>query len=244
MAETGNNNRAEAVWKDSSDNVKYCGYCTGMTVGAAFTTALVFLGYYAYNNPDPTQCWVVRDLHSAWPTKADAIARADTMDIDITSGYPMEMHAVFEVWFMWGFWTKITLIVLLLLGFGVYKSGKENAAKIMGFLSFGLYAAQGIVWLGLGAVWRYSKAGQVAAGDELARRTGISDELWAQQVEAAKLSNGYQVSSGRFMNIYLMLMTLVVIFTIIGFIVGCLYLAFCDPVKKERREQANNRDGD
>ena len=211
---------------NSKDNTKYCGICSCITGGVAFTTALVFLGYYAYSNPDPSQCWVVRDLHSAWPTKADAIARADTMDIDVTSGYPMEMHAVFELWFTWGFWAKITLIAALLLGVGVYKSGHENAGKIVLFLSSGLYAAQGIVWLGLGAVWRYSKAGQVASGDELARRTGISDELWAQQVEAAKLSNGYQVSGGRFINIYLMIMTFVVIFTIIGFIVGCLYLSF------------------
>ena len=170
--------QATKTFESSSDNVKYCGYCSCIAATGAFLTALGFLGFYTYKNPDPTQCWVVRDLHSAWPSKADAIARADTMDIDVTSGFPMEMHAVFIMWFTWGFWAKITLLAVLTIGFVIFKMGNEYCARLLGFLSGGLYAAQGIVWLGLGGVWRYSKPGQ-ASGDELARRVGTSDEDWA-----------------------------------------------------------------
>ena len=200
----------------------------GVTVAGVWTTAMVYLGIYAYNNPDPKECWVVRDLHSAWPNKADAVARADAMDIDVTSGFPMEMHQVYVVWFLWGFWSKVILAISLILAFST-SFCNEYCSKIIVFLAGGLYSAQGIIWLGIGAVWRYSKAGMVASGDELARRTGTSDQLWEQMVEAARITNGYQIQSGRFMHYYLFLMSIVIIFSIIGFIVGCLWLCCCNP---------------
>lgn len=78
----------------------------------------------------------------------------------------------------------------------------------------------------MGAVWRFSKGGAVAAGDELARRPGTSSELWDAQLQAAQLSNGYQISSGRFMSYYLIAMAIITILTIIGFIVGCMWLCY------------------
>ena len=74
----------------------------------------------------------------------------------------------------------------------------------------------------------------VAAGDELARRSGTSDLVWDQQVEAARLTNGYQIQSGRFMSVYLGLMAIVIFFTIICFIVGCLWLCCCNPFVPEK----------
>ena len=37
--------------------------------GSIFTTIVVYLGIYAFKNPDPGACWVVRDLDSAAKTK-------------------------------------------------------------------------------------------------------------------------------------------------------------------------------
>ena len=34
-----------------------------------FATVTVYLGLYAYKNPDPKACWVVRDLHTAGVSK-------------------------------------------------------------------------------------------------------------------------------------------------------------------------------
>ena len=59
---------------------------------AVFTTITIYLGMYGYSNPDPNKCWVVRDLHTAGKSKADVIARSTAMGIDVTDGYPMEMH--------------------------------------------------------------------------------------------------------------------------------------------------------
>ena len=205
----------------------------GVVVAGVWTTALIYLGIYSYNNPDPRECWVVRDLHSAWPNKIDAVARADAMDIDVTSGYPMEMHQVFITWFLWGFWSKIILAISLLFTGATYFCN-DQCGKILLFLFGGLYSAQGIVWLGVGAVWRYSKAGIVASGDELARRAGTSDVLWEQQVEAARITNGYQIQSGRFMYYYLFLMSIVIMIGILSFVVGCLWLCCCNPFIEEK----------
>lgn len=142
---------------------------------------MVYLGIYAYKNPDPTQCWVVRDLASSWTSRADALARADTMGIDVTEGFPMEMHAVFVTWFLWGFWAKVALVISMAFGFGVYKAN-PYLGKIIMFLTGGLYAANGIMWLGVGGIWRYSKGGMVAAGAELAKSPGTSEEVWIQQI--------------------------------------------------------------
>lgn len=171
-----------------------CMKALGITSGVVLTVVEVLLtiglGMYAFANPDPKQCWVVRDLHSAWLTKADAIARADAMDIDVTSGFPMEMHAIFVAWFMWGFFAKVFLLTFCGLSFFVYlcrdkeseNCSKVLCAKITSSIAIGFYVVQGIVWLGMGAVWRYSKGGAVASGDELARRPGTANDLWEAQL--------------------------------------------------------------
>jgi len=42
------------------------------------------------------------------------------MDIDITSGFPMEMHAIFVTWFTWGFYAKIFLLFACAISFVIY----------------------------------------------------------------------------------------------------------------------------
>ena len=191
-------------------------------------TVTVYLGIYAYNNPDPKACWVVRDLHTSGVTKSDVIARANSMGIDIVDGYPLEMHKVYVVWFLWGFWAQIICIVLtaIVVPLSFYK---QNLASVLGSIFFGLYCTNSFVWLAFGSIWRFSKAGVVASGDKLERLYGTTDALWAKSLEAAQVSNGYQVNSGRFMKIYLMLMAWLIIIFLLGCIVSSLVMCCCDP---------------
>ena len=103
-------------WEDNG-TIRAFGMIGGVVAAGLFGTATVYLGIFSYKNPDPLSCWVVHDLHSAWKSKSDAIARADAMDVDVTSGFPMEMHAVFLVWFLWGFWAKVSLLISIVTGF-------------------------------------------------------------------------------------------------------------------------------
>ena len=59
---------------------------------ATFVTIIVFLGIFAYSNPDPDSCWVVRDLENTERTQAAVVQSAKTLSVEITEGYPVEMH--------------------------------------------------------------------------------------------------------------------------------------------------------
>ena len=82
---------------------------------AIFTTITVYLGIYAYNNPDPDGAWVVKDAHTVQPTQQDVIFKAAELGVTVPQGYPIEMSRVFRAWFIWGFWAKVAMIVLSVL---------------------------------------------------------------------------------------------------------------------------------
>jgi len=103
--------------------------------------------------------------------------KAAAMGIDVSDGYPVEMHKVFRFWFTWGFWAKIYLIVIAIV-FGNFSKYLGSAGDILGTISCGLYCVNGLIWMCVGAFWRYSNAGSVASGDTLERPENTSDEDW------------------------------------------------------------------
>jgi len=166
-----------------------------------FLAITIYLGIYAFSNPDSKSCWVVHDLESPMPTKEGAKMKADAMGIDVSEGYPVEMNKLFRTWFTWGFWSKIYLMVTSIL-FGSLGKYCVNASDFLGKISCGLYMLNGFVWIVFGAIWRYSDAGSIASGDKLERPEDATDEEWNNGLEAARKTNGYQFSSGTFMHLY------------------------------------------
>ena len=145
-----------------------------------WTSATVFLGIYTYNNPDPKECWVVPGLDSGSSSEADAIARAEAMDIEMPEGFPMEMHAVFIFWFNWGFWAKIALLDSHIIGVVIYY-GHNFTGKLLITLAYCTYAVNGIAWLITGHIWRYSEVARIASGDAFKTRPiGKSNEAWQE----------------------------------------------------------------
>ena len=51
-------------------------FICSVLVGGIWLTATVYLGIYAYNNPDPKSCWIIRELDTSFRTKEEAIQRA------------------------------------------------------------------------------------------------------------------------------------------------------------------------
>lgn len=207
---------------------KIFGIITGVLTIGLLATITVYLGLYGYKNPDPQACWVVRDLHTSSTTRNDVVSRANAMGIDILEGYPIEMHKVYVVWFLWGFWAHVATIVLALIVIPVILK-KENLRFALGSCSCCLYSVNMFVWLAFGGIWRFSKAGVIASGDKLERLYGMTDAQWTKSLEAAQASNGYQVNSGRFMKIYLMLVAWVIILFILGSVVTTLVMCCCMP---------------
>mgnify|MGYP007023081433 CR=1 FL=1 len=186
------NKRAKLEHMNDSDSKKIDNPCSKIfgiiccvLATGVMATVTVYLGIYAYKNPDPKACWVVRDLHTSGLTKSDVIARSNAMGIDIVDGYPMEMHKVYVVWFLWGFWANVAILALnvLLMPLGFMK--KERTGMILGSVFCGFYCINTFVWLAFGGIWRFSKAGVVASGDKLERLYGTTDAQWAQSLEAA-----------------------------------------------------------
>ena len=168
------------------------------------------------------------------------------MGIDVTDGYPMEMHQVYVLWFLWGFWAKIVFVGLFLVimpvGYFAPKTG-----QILGGLTCASYLINGGIWLAFGAIWRFSKAGSIASGDKLEKDPSISDSIWKQQLEASSQANGFQLKGGFFMYVYLTAMMILFATIIFGFVVGCMVLCCCDPRSKgdgEPYEQLENEQDD
>ena len=69
----------------------------------------------------------------------------------------------------------------------------------------------GVMWYILGFYWRFSKAGRTCSGDQLTRTVGSSDADWEAGVEALRQSEGYQTKGGRFMNIFLYFVLIVLL---------------------------------
>ena len=85
--------------------------CMCSIMVALFITLVTYMGIYAFNNPDSSQCWVIKDLDSPMPSKEGAIMKAEALGITVADGYPVEIHKLFKVWFIWGFWAHIYLVV-------------------------------------------------------------------------------------------------------------------------------------
>ena len=199
---------------------------------AAFITVTIFLGIFAYANPDPNSCWVVRDLENTERTEAAVVQSARTLSVDITEGYPIEMHKIFSVWFIWGFWTSVAYLTIFAIGLLVAKKNVKTAKVIISTIT-GFFCTNAIVWIVMGILWRFSKAGSVASGDRLERTYGTSDKVWAQQMQASAEANGYQLKGGMFMKIYLLLMVVLIGTILIAFVIGFHILCFCDPRKSK-----------
>ena len=173
--------------ENGQDNpvAKAVGLTITVIVTGFLATVIIYLGIYAYKNPDPKACWVVRDLHTTAKTKQEVVARANAMGIDITEGYPQEMHRLYIAWFRWGFYTHLVYVIVSIVVAFLAMAKKSYAWTIAGF-NCCIFTTNSLVWLAMGAIWRFSKAGVTASGDKLERLYGTTDQQWAASLEGAK----------------------------------------------------------
>ena len=76
------------------------------------------------------------------------------------------MHNVFEGWALWGFWTNMTLIIVFITSILCVSKAPKLMAFALSLTSLGWFVSK-LIWLILGAVWRFSSVGRVACGDYL-----------------------------------------------------------------------------
>ena len=183
-------------------------------------TYQVYLGVYAYNNPDPTECWWAKGLDHSY-TSETAAQLAAGADVELT-----DVHNKYVTWFVWGFWTSVSpciaipvIITLMCLG----------AEAIINFLAvaFGCgYACSGLFWFIFGIVWRWGKMGQASTRAAL-KQDANADAIAEIDARPAGLDGveptaeaewGLQAKGGAFMNVILWIGT-------IGLGIQCLMTA-------------------
>ena len=177
-------------WAKMSQSQKNWVGGTVVLGGAAYITATTFLGIYTFNNPDPENCWVVKDLEYPDLTQAAVIKEANDNDVDVADGYPVNMANVFRGWFAWGFWAHIAFVAFMMIGMAIYQCSTK-ASRIWGGITWGLSFGNYVSWIILGSIWRFTKPGQIASGDKLIKDDGVDDATWKAQKERALFEKGY-----------------------------------------------------
>lgn len=113
-------------------------------------------------------------------TRAEVIDLANSIDVSIIDGYPIELHKVFRVWFIWGFYAHVAALALGAISaiIAIF----HRTGMIMGTITGILYFLNACAWVAVGFIWRFSKAGAIAAGDLLERDADITDDAWDAQL--------------------------------------------------------------
>ena len=64
-------------------------------VFAVYTVFVIYLGLYAYGNPDPNHCFYIDGLDTSGTSRANAIDLAIDRGIEVRTGYPIDMAHLF-----------------------------------------------------------------------------------------------------------------------------------------------------
>ena len=73
----------------------------------AYAVFVIYLGLFAYGNPDPSNCFFIDEMDTTATSKFAAVTMAIDRGIRVRKGYPINMAHLFRTWFLWGFWDKI-----------------------------------------------------------------------------------------------------------------------------------------
>ena len=150
---------------------------------AIFVTLCVYLGVYAFNNPDK-KAWIglLADSNerALFKTAAEVEAAKVVQVVDI--------HARFVAWFFWGFlnwFGPLFLIVSAILTCSINQLFGIICAGVIGIT----YLCSTLAWLIVGAVWRFNTDGHFASGTLLP--DGKTEEEWSKVIVAE--GSAYQV---------------------------------------------------
>ena len=193
-----------------------CACLCGCVAAAVPITFVVYLGIYAFNNPD-NEAWV-----GVAPTGKQALYADETAGTLAKATSLADIHGRFVSWFLWGFLQNLVLPVsaVLLIGLGMLIN--EGLGKCCGGLASLGMCCGGTAWWITGIVWRFRSEGAYAAGDFVPEGKSVED--WDTEISGE--DSLFQYKSGKFMFIYFMIcwsfMALGCLCSAIGAIAACV----------------------
>ena len=154
---------------------------------------IIYLGYFAFDNPDPKHCYYTEGLSSPDTSIAEAESEAAKEGVTIRQGYPIDVAHLFRTWFKWGFWTSMlqVQIFIFVLPLNYFCTESVSVFNLCTLVLQGCVCCCGIAWFIFGFFWRFTRAGRVSSGDKLERVPGSTDEEWAEGIEFLRQSEGY-----------------------------------------------------
>ena len=140
-----------------------------MVVATPFLVLTVYLGIYAFKNPDqPAWYGIDSDGSMAlYATEKDANVSGALLLVDI--------HRRFHIWFLWGFSLAVAPCAALII-FPIFSCIPILGNFLISILSFGMCCGWFAWWI-VGILWRFRAMGQFSVGDIPAN--GIMPEDWA-----------------------------------------------------------------
>ena len=171
----------------------YTSIAGASTVIILYAVFMIYLGIYAYGNPDPSRSFYIDGLDTTGLTAEAVETLARSEDIKIRPGYPIDMAHLFRTWFLWGFWGCIFQVCILatVIPLCFCLKSQLNVLNIVGGVFEAISCCSSVAWFILGFFWRFSRAGRVASGEKLDRQAGLSDDEWKSQLQNAVDSDGY-----------------------------------------------------
>ena len=130
---------------------------------------IVYLGIYAFNNPDQ-EAWYGLDSNgkqALFPDEASATAASATEVAD--------MHQRFVGWFLWGFIQIFAPCAAACLS-AIFMMISPTIGSVCGGLLGCATGCGGLAWWIAGIVWRFRADGAYSCGD--IAQDGISAEAW------------------------------------------------------------------
>ena len=182
-----------------------CYLCTAVGCCALSIVYLVYLGIFAFNNPDNQVFYTSQGSE-------------EKLTATLSNKHSVDVHAQFVGWFTVGFSLAILPCATGLVS-GLIFLINETCAGYFSKLITCLSGCVGIAWFITGIVWRFRESGSIASGDQLS--------VAEYEQEIAKEDTLYQFKSGKFMLVYY-----IIVWTLIGIscamgCLACILSCFC-----------------
>ena len=170
---------------------------------------LAYLFYvYAFNNPDEGSCFAKEGNEIGQPSVPVITTGSGPSSASTPQAGYIDMTIKFQTWFFYGFILSCIGMGVSIIAFLYHATEIDFCARLHNLLGC-VSCCGSLAWLVSGAVFRWSFTGKVCAGDFVEGDDKVEPYAWR---------------SGKFINLYLMIMfSLFGLLCCCGITVGCSY---------------------